>query len=271
MSNEDENIVKIDKPEKAKTTDVKQVKKKRKIFRKIFLALFLLFIILLIIIQTSFFKNWLLHYGVDKVNDILAEKDSRLYVERLEGSVVKDLKLINISLVVKKDTLFKLDVLELAYDLPRLFKKELKVSNLILDKPQINFTKIYDKNDSLMWNIAYLLKSDKIKEEDTTKKEFDWKIYADNFELRNGSFRSLAVKPADIPIRDVNVKRIISLTSENLDITNLNIQLSGSYLPEEKNVSVKNISFNTNSDLNIHSLSFDASNKQERSGRSQKS
>ena len=130
MENEDENIAKVEKPDEVKLSSPKQVKKKRKIFRKIFLSLFILFIAILIFIQTSFFKNWLLQYGVDKVNVMLAEKDSRLYIEKLEGSVVKDVKLINISLVVKKDTLFKLDMLELAYDLPRLLKKEVKIKNI---------------------------------------------------------------------------------------------------------------------------------------------
>lgn len=258
MSGEDENIEKVEKPSGVKVPAVKKVKKKRKIFRKIFLSLFLLLIALLIFVQTSYFKNLLLHYGVDKVNEMLAEKDARLYVERMEGSVLKDLKLFNISMTVKNDTMFKMDVLDLEYDLKGLARKKVTVKNLILDKPQINFTKIKDKNDSLIWNIAYLLKSDKVKEEDTTKKEFDWKIYADNFEIKNGAFRSLSIKPSDIPIRDVTVKKIINMTTDNLDVTNLNIKLSGAYLPDEKNVSVKNISFNTNSDLNIHSLSFDA-------------
>ncbi|MCX6156865.1 MAG: translocation/assembly module TamB domain-containing protein [Ignavibacteriae bacterium] len=258
MSNDEENIVKVDKPAEEKPSVVKQVKKKRKIFRKIFLALFLLFFALIIIVQTSFFKNWLLHFGVDKVNEMLAEKDSRLYVERIEGSIFRDFQLINISLTVKKDTMFKLDKLELAFDLSGLARKKVTVNNLILDKPQINFTKIRDKNDSLMWNLDYLLKSDKVKEEDTTTSEFKWNIYADNVEIRNGAFRSLDLKQDGIPIRDAVMKKIISINRDSLDVTNLNIQLSGSYLPDEKNVSIKNVSFNTNSDLNIHSLSLDA-------------
>lgn len=258
MSKDEENIEKVDKPEEVKSPAVKKVKKKRKIFRKIFLALFLLFFALIIFVQTSFFKNWLLHFGVDKVNEMLAEKDSRLYIERIEGSIFRDFQLINISLTVKKDTMFKLNRLELAFDLSGLARKKITVNNLILDKPQINFTKIKDKNDSLMWNLDYLLKSDKVKEEDTTTSEFTWKIYADNFEIRNGALRSLDFKPEGTPIRDAVMKKILSINRDSLDVTNLNIQLSGNYLPEEKNASIKNISFNTNSELNIRSLSLDA-------------
>ena len=259
MSADEENIVKVDKPEEVKPPEDKKVKKKRKIFRKIFLALFLLFFALIIFVQTSFFKNWLLHFGVDKVNEMLAEKDARLYIERLEGSVFKDFQLINISLTVKKDTMFKLDRLELAFDLSGLSQKKITVNNLILDRPQINFTKVRDKNDTLMWNLDYLLKSDKVKEEDTTTSEFKWKIYADNFEIRNGAFRSLDFKRDGMQLRDAAMNKIVSITRDSLDVTDLNIQLSGSYLPDEKNVSIKNISFKTNSELNIHSLSLDAS------------
>ncbi|MGV8018826.1 MAG: hypothetical protein AB2L26_11705 [Ignavibacteria bacterium] len=48
------------------------------------------------------------------------------------------------------------------------------------------------KTEGRIWNFEYLLKSDK--EPDTVKKEFDWKIYADKFEIRNGNFRSVAEK-----------------------------------------------------------------------------
>ena len=133
------------------------------------------------------------------------------------------------------------------------------MKNLIIDNPQINFTKIKDNNDSLIWNIEYLLKSDKVKEEDTIKSEFDWKIYADNFELMNGAFRSIEFKDSKLPIRDIVVKTMPNITSFELDVTELNIKLNATYLPEEKSVNVQHISFKTNSSFNVQNLSLSAS------------
>ncbi len=258
MLSDNKNIVGTEKPVKSNQETGIKPKKKRKIFRKIFLVLFLLFIAIIIFVQTSFFKNWLLQYGVEEVNKILSEKESRLSIERIEGSILKDLKLCNISLTVRKDTMFKLDLLDIEYSLSGLAKKQIKVKSLVLEKPEINFTKIRNKKDSLIWNFGYLLESEK-KEEDTTKGEFDWEIYADNFELKNGSFRSLDLKDPNIPIRNALMKNVLNLTSDSLDVSSLNIKLNVQYLPTDKKINVENISFKTNSHFNLNGLSFNAS------------
>lgn len=255
MSDENDNIALTEIPD---VEPAGKKKKKRKIFRKIFLALILLFIAFIIFIQTSFFKNRLLQYGVGKVNEMLAEKESFLSIGRLEGSILKDIKLSDITLTVKNDTMLHLGTLEAEYKLSALVKKEVRVTSLILDNPQINFTKVKNKQDSLVWNIGYLLESEK-KEEDTTKSEFDWSIYSDNFELRNGSFRSLDFKQAGIPIRQALMMNTASLNSDSLEVSSLNIKLSAEYLPDSKKIKVDNISFRTNSVFNMNALSFSAS------------
>lgn len=258
MLSDNENIAVTDKQPVIDSVAGTKPKKKKKIFRKIFIILFLMFIAIIIFIQTSFFKNWLLQYGVDEVNKILSDKESVLSIGRVEGSILKDLKLYNISLTVKKDTMFKLDLLDVEYNLSGLTKKQIKVKSLVLENPEISFTKIRNKKDSLVWNIAYLLESEK-KEEDTTKGEFDWEIYADNFELKNGSFRSLDLKDPNIPIREASMKKVLSLTSDSLDVSSLNIKLNAQYLPNDKKINVENISFKTNSLFNLNGLSFNAS------------
>ena len=258
MSSDNKNIVGTVKQIKSNQETVTKPKKKRKLFRKLFLILFLLFIALIILVQTSFFKNWLLQYGVDEINKILSEKESRLSIERIEGSILKDIKLYNISLTVRKDTMFNLDLLDIEFSLSGLASKEVKIKSIVLEKPEINFTRILDKNDSLIWNIGYLLESDK-KDEDTTKSEFDWKIYADNFEIKNGSLRSLDAKDLNIPIRDAVMKKTNALTSDSLDVSSLNVKLNAQYLPDDKKINVENISFKTNSNFNVTGLSFNAS------------
>lgn len=240
-----------------KNTGIKK-KKSRKIFRKIFLVLFLLFTGLVILVQTSYFKNRLLLYGVNKVNEILASKEGVLSVESIEGSILKDLKLNGIILVVKKDTLAKIQNIDLAYDLLGFFDKRIHVRNAVLSSPQINFYSVTDEKGERMWSLAYLLKSDK-KEEDTIKSEFDWKITADNFEIRDGSIRMLWNKPEGIPVGSALISKIEHFNTDSLDVTKLNIKLNGSYLPDEKNINIEQIAFRTNSDFNINRLTFTAS------------
>jgi hypothetical protein len=254
----DENIAEDDNRTENLKPDLKPVRKKRKIFRKIFYTFILLFLISAVLLQLPFVRNYILHFAVDKVNEKLAGRDSRLYVESIEGNILKHPKINGISLVVKNDTMFKIGYVEVEFGLASLFNKKVKVKNLILDNPQINFTKVRDKNDSLVWNLEYLIRPDVPKEEDTSKSEFDWKIYADNVEIRNLAFRSLAFKNSDLPIRMIQMKQIPSIDVDNLDIYDFNLKLSASYLPDEKNVSIKNLSFRTNSYLNLNRLSLDA-------------
>jgi hypothetical protein len=252
----DENIV-SDETGKVKP-GIKPVRKKRKVFRKIFYSFVFLFLLAAVLIQLPFVRNYLLHFAVDKINESLAVRESKLYIESIEGNILKHPKINGISLVVKNDTMINVGYVEVEFGLASLLNKKVKVKNLVLDNPQINFTKIRDKNDSLVWNLEYLMRSDKPKEEDTTTSEFDWKIYADNVEIRNLAFRSLAFKNSDLPIRQIQMKQIESIDRENLEVYNFNLQLSASYLPDEKNISIKNLSFRTNSNLNVNKLSFDA-------------
>ena len=258
MLSDDNNIATSKSKDKKITNPETKLKKNRKIFRKIFLVLLLLFIALIIFVQTSFFKNWLLQYGVDEVNKLLADKESVLSIGRLEGSVFKDLKLYNISLTIKKDTMFKLDLLDVEYTLSGLAKKQIKVKSLVLERPEIFITKILNKKDSLIWNVGYLLESEK-KEIDTTKSEFDWDIYVDNFELKSGAFKSLDKKYSNITIREAIIKNVKNLTLDSLDVSSLNIKLDAQYLTDDKKVNVQNISFKTNSLFNLNTLSFRAS------------
>ncbi|MCI0472475.1 MAG: hypothetical protein L0Y76_02725, partial [Ignavibacteria bacterium] len=258
MQGIDENIAENNNGTENLKPDLKPVRKKRKIFRKIFFGFFLLILAVAALLQMPFVKNFLLHYAVDKINEKLAGKESRLYIESIQGSIFRHPKLNGISLVVKNDTMIRAGFLEIELGLGALHNKKVRVKNLILDNPQINFTKVRDKNDSLVWNLEYLIRSDEPEEEDTVKSEFDWKIYADNVEIRNLAFRSLAFKNSDLPIRQIPVKQITSIDGDNLDVYNFNLQLSASYLPDEKNVSIKNLSFKTNSYFNVDSLSLDA-------------
>lgn len=213
----------------------------------------------IILFQTNFFKTWLLHIAIDKVNESFADKESIFHIERLEGALFSDFKLIGINAVVKNDTMLKIDTLSINYNILKLLDKEIIVNSISLVNPEINMTKVISGNDTL-WNFAHLLKSDKPEEEDTVKKEFDWGIKAGEFNLVNGKIRMLEFKPdANTPIRYIKVKDSDSLNINNLDITNLNISLGGEYYPGDKKAEIRNISFNTNSKFQLQKLAFNAS------------
>jgi hypothetical protein len=186
------------------------------------------------------------------------DKDSKIYAESIEGTIVKGFKLKNVSLVVKQDTMLKFSELEASYSIHRLFKKEVYIRSAVLSDLQGNFTNVKDKNGESLWNFEYLLKKEDI-EEDTTKKEFDWKITVKNFELKNGAVRFLEEKNSDKPIREIPVEQTAKLDISNLDVKNLNLNLSGYYHPDEKFINLKEISLSTNSQLDLKKLTFEAS------------
>lgn len=248
-----------------KTKEEENTKKKKSFFGKLLKFIFIstgsfltLLICLIIFIQTPFFKNWFLHFAVSTINESLAEKDSKLYAGSIEGTIVRGITLKNVNLVVKNDTMLKVSELDANYSLLRLLKKEVYVKSVSLLNPELNFTKIQNKKGESVWNFAYLLEKEE-EEEDTVKKEFDWKITAKNFELINGAVRFLAEKNSDKPIREISMPNIAKLNLDNFDVTNLNINLSGYYHPDEKFVNVKNITLNTNSPIDLQKLTFEAS------------
>ncbi|MBL7129668.1 MAG: hypothetical protein ISS16_11880, partial [Ignavibacteria bacterium] len=242
----------------------KKIKPKKGCLNKLFkfllyfsLGFIALILGIIIFIQTSFFKNWLLQYALEKVNESLIDKQSVVSAESIEGSILGGFKLNNASLIVKTDTLVKLDYIDIDFDLSQLGNKLILVNSLVIESPQLNLTKVRDENDSLMWNFEYLMKPEKPEVIDTVKKEFDWGIIVGNLEIRNGNFRLLAEKDTTLPIREIKMDSIAQFDIKNFDITDFNLELSGDYFPDEKSVSVQNLSFNTNSPISIKEFKFD--------------
>ena len=155
---------------------------KKSIFAKLikwvfifFLLLFLLITGIFIFIQTDTFNKIALGIVLDKVNTSLKDKDSEIYASSLEGNIFRGIVLKDGSVRVKNDTLMKFGSLETKYNIFSLLDHEISVQNVILKQPQINLTKVKNKNDSLVWNLDYFLSSDK-PDEDTTTSVFDWGI-----------------------------------------------------------------------------------------------
>lgn len=266
--NDIENITKDkneqQKPAEPESPPVRQKKKRGflgKLFRFFlfsFLGLLLLLVGIFFFLQTSLAKNWILHYAIDKVNESLASKESSVYAESIEGSIISGLRLNKANVIVKKDTMLSLDYIELGYDLWGIPNKNVYVSKVVLNNPVVNLTKVNYTKDSLLYNITYLLKSDKVEPEDTAKKPFDWKITADKIEIINGNFRILENKNSPLPIGQVPVTNIEHFGIKNLFVKNFNLELAAKIYPDVKTVDIKKINFTTNSDLVVKNLSLQA-------------
>jgi hypothetical protein len=116
-------------------------KKKRGLLGRVFrflvifsLSLIVLFINLLFILQIPFVKNKLLDFSISKINSSLKDKECVLNIENLEGNLFSTIKLNNINFVVKNDTLFKANSIEVKFILFPIINKKINISDLIIDK-----------------------------------------------------------------------------------------------------------------------------------------
>ncbi|MBP9191126.1 MAG: hypothetical protein KBF96_01095 [Ignavibacteria bacterium] len=248
---------------------------------KLFIVLFLFLMVLLVFIQTDYFDKLALDFALDKINTSLEKKDSRISAESLKGNIFKGFTLNNGSVRVKNDTLLKFNSIQAEYNVFKLIynsdqswfsavsnlltlnlNKEISVQKLVLREPQINLTNVRDEYDSLKLNLDYLLASDE-PDTDTSSSPFDWGITAEDLSIENGAIRILKDKNSDLPIRDIVMQNLDTFNFSYTDLTNLNLNLSAKFFPEEKDVDIKNISFNTNSDFNVNKLTLSANIDQE--------
>lgn len=237
--------------------------KPRKSFLSFFLKAIVIFVLLLLLlivglfffIQTDTFDNLALGLALDKINEELEPKNSKIYAESLEGNLFKGFTLNNGSVIVKDDTLMKFTSIHADYDIWKLLDKEISVQNIHIKDPQINLTKIRDNKDSMVWNLNYLLSKEE-EDTDTTTSKFDWKILADDIKIENGSARILENKNSDLPIRKIDMPELDTFQLGKLDITNLNLSAQAKYLPDLKEFQLKSLAFNTNSEFNVNQLSL---------------
>lgn len=239
-------------------------KQKKSLFGRLFKWFSLLMILLILLIagllffiQTDYFDKLALGIALDKINASLTEKDAIIYAESLTGNLLKGFTLNNGSIKVKGDTLLKFTSIHADYSILALLNKEISVQNLILKEPQINITDVKDKNDSVKWNIAYLLESG-VKDEDTTASEFNWGITAENLTIENGAVRILEDKNSTLPIREIVMQKLDTFRIGKLDLTELNLNISAKYFPGSKSADIKKLSFRTNSDFNLNNFTLNA-------------
>jgi len=210
-----------------------------------------------IFIQTDVFNKWALDFTLEKLNESIYE-DAKINARELDGNVLTGLTLKDGSITVKEDTLMRFNYIETEYNIWKLIDKEIRLERLILNSPYINAHKIKDSTGNLVWNYEniFLPSPD---EPDTTSGEFDWDINVEYFKLENGFIRingDTTLTPLD-PYWKTQRPKTENFDIYNTDISNFEMEFGGKYFRNEKNISIQNISFATNSDFVLKHLKFE--------------
>lgn len=232
-------------------------KKILKIVLYMLLSVFILMTAILIFIQTDTFNKIALDFAVEKLNEGLEKKDSRIHVTSLKGNIFTGLTLDSGSIVTAQDTLIKFNYIDLKYNVWGLLDHQILLDHIILGSPVINLTKIKDSTDNLIWNFSRLFSSSE--ESDTSASSFDWDIAVNSFRIENGFIRTMGkITDTNLTTQD-NIQSVNNaFDPENLLITDLNMELNGNYFRESKKLNLKSFSYKSNSGFSINSFMFDA-------------
>ena len=216
---------------------------KRSLFRKIVngfiytgISLIVLFIILFSISQTSTFRDWLRNKVVEEFN---SSSNGKLYIEKIDGTLLTSLILNNSNITLNSDTLFKAEKIEVKTSPLKIFFKLIYFRDVEISNCNISLL----KDDQGNLNIAKLFPpSDE--PEDTTSSAFNWKIQVADLELNN----------INLTLQSEQNKNINNLYSQpnfdDLRINNLNLSLAGfaDLSENEFHISIANLSMKPNLD-----------------------
>ncbi len=232
-------------------------KKILKIFLYLLLSVFILLAGVFIFIQTDTFNKIALEYAVENLNEGLKEKDSRISVTSLKGNIFTGLRLDSGSIVTGQDTLIKFNFIDLKYNIWGLLDHRILLDHIVISSPVINFKKVKDSTDNLIWNFSRLFSSSE--ESDTSASAFDWDIAVNKFKLENGFIRTMGNINDTAVFTEEQIQTMNDVFDpENFLAEDLNMELDGKYFRDSKNLSLKNLSFKSNSGFSINSLMLDA-------------
>ncbi|MBE2218849.1 MAG: translocation/assembly module TamB domain-containing protein [Ignavibacteria bacterium] len=216
-------------------------------------SVIVLVVAILIFIQTDTFNQYALEFTLDKLNSSEEKNGNRLNAESLTGNIFDGMKLTGGNITVKDDTLLRFNYMEVKYDVWGLLDNRITVSQLTLKEPFISAEKI-KSGDSLIWNFENLFRSDVI---DTSESSpFEWDVSVENMKIENGFIRVAGDSTETAPWWKEKRNILTSFDFNNTDISELNLDISAKYYRDYKSVTLNNLSFNTNSDFDLHKLKF---------------
>jgi hypothetical protein len=205
-------------------------------------------------IQTETFNKWALNFALDKLNnsDSWLKKENSINIESINGNILKGLRVNNVVITVKKDTLASIKYLDLKYDIWGLLKQKIGIDFMVLNSPEINLVKIKGDSDSLVWNFTNLFTPST----DTTPSQFNWDIYVNSFRIESGKIRILGDIPSK-PLWALQWERKNEFDFNKLDISDFQLDMSGEYSKKFKKINLRNLSFSSNTDVTFKKLIFE--------------
>ncbi|MCX6149219.1 MAG: hypothetical protein NTX22_01700 [Ignavibacteriales bacterium] len=164
-----------------------KVKKNRTLFHKIvnvflgvFIGIFILIVIFIGFSQTKTFRNLLRDNVIEIVN---ANINGKLYLEKIDGTILTSLILRNTLLTLDKDTILIAKKIELQTSPLRILLKQIHIRDFSIEDAKIELM----KDSSGKYNISRLAKPTP---KDTSKSEFPFSIRISDLNLRNVKFKS---------------------------------------------------------------------------------
>ena len=214
----------------------------------------LLLVLIFIFIQSDTFNKFALDYTLDELNSSQTPRENNINAESIEGNILYGIKLNKGNITVRHDTLLSFDYLMVDYDLWGLLDKRISLASVILNEPVINASKI-SSGDSLIWNFENLFAPS---EPDTSSSAFDWDLSVELLKIHNGFFRVSDDSAKLLPAWEEKRTLMESFDMFKTDISDFNLELSAKYYNDFKSININHLSFNTNSDLNVEKMHFNA-------------
>ncbi len=233
----------------------KFVKKGFKISLWIFGSVILLIIFLFVFIQTDLFNKYALEYTLNELNTSQQPRENKIHAESIDGNILSGIKLNKGDVTVRGDTLLAFNYLEVSYNLWGLLDKRITVDKLVLSDPVFSGSRI-KSGDSTIWNFENLFGPS---EPDTMPSSpFDWDVNVENLKIENGFIRVSG--DSSKPAANWKEKRTFMqfFDFNQADVSDLNLEMSAKYSPGFKSVSIKYLTFNTNSEFKLQKLQLDA-------------
>jgi AsmA-like protein len=201
---------------------------KRSIARKIsngiigfFVSLFILLAIIFAFSQTSTFRNILREEIIELADNSL---NGKLNIEAVEGTIITQLLLKNVSLENNSDTLLNAQKIEIAINPFYILAKRIKITKLNISDAQIALLETSKGN----WNIDSIIKSDSISttlDNDSllteNGKESDFPLLID---ISNFSLKNISLKIKNNKYLAVH-KKYESMNFDDIEIDNFNLEL----------------------------------------------
>ena len=194
-------------------------------------ALFLIFIFILgAITQTAFFKDRVRMLLVSSLSDRL---NGSIRIGTLGGNFFTGITVDSVEIYAETGLFLRAERVLVKYDLMTLFDKSATMRYLIVDRPTIYLL----RSGAGDWNYANLLKPSG----DTTHGTFDWNVFLNDLELKNGMLTVFDSTSGVPPNGDAPAGR--HFTDGRFSFKDINVQLKASVRPEDFDVHLLHTSF----------------------------